>query len=578
MYQKDRKGTMTKEGSGRVAIWKHLGLIHCYTLECNYNTGPILNRLGRCLASAAPDETGRLTPPGTFAGPHWIDLAGSSGTPMHMSSSSPVSFNSNPPVTHTSTFQMLCFPQRYTPAHFEEVGRALLIAMLDHSQTNPWPRIATLAGPNSDIGIGNIPTLIGMPEFAHMRALKDWVRKFVRGLSHSTAGGGVHASSSSCKPLNQRGTQSQSLPLTNHNRAMSDRYSVTGGMPQRLSRTSKSATHSKLTPVSIGTPSFTTAAPASTATQSISFTAPSTNQINTSPQQLQQQQQQQEQYQPRNTSSSHPRTPLNPIRTHRTHPSYSVASGSKSCAMKTPDSPRLRTHTKAKWTNSTGDLQVNMLGTQLSEGLNLGDDSLSTSVTLSRESRTRPTPVESTMIEGVTLSGKMSFSEANASNNDGEKKSISQNKLGTIVEPKRAPTRSKNCSFPWTANKSLVGFEGEKKQQACSVPPTSNRSVTQRRGDETSNASTTLSEARHVKRRQIKLAESILTSYVVNSRQRRSAQFPSNSARAGGYLWSRNMRTGGNGNLSVCGESVSKTNSTSQNNPRHSNAVSILVI
>lgn len=39
MYQKDRRGSLTKEGSGRVALWKHLGLVHCYTLECNYNTG-----------------------------------------------------------------------------------------------------------------------------------------------------------------------------------------------------------------------------------------------------------------------------------------------------------------------------------------------------------------------------------------------------------------------------------------------------------------------------------------------------------------------------------------------------------
>lgn len=42
MYQKDRNGNYSKEGSGRVAINKHFGLTHSYTLECNYNSGSLL--------------------------------------------------------------------------------------------------------------------------------------------------------------------------------------------------------------------------------------------------------------------------------------------------------------------------------------------------------------------------------------------------------------------------------------------------------------------------------------------------------------------------------------------------------
>lgn len=34
---------MSREGSGRVAVYKLFGLIHSYTLECNYNTGRIVN-------------------------------------------------------------------------------------------------------------------------------------------------------------------------------------------------------------------------------------------------------------------------------------------------------------------------------------------------------------------------------------------------------------------------------------------------------------------------------------------------------------------------------------------------------
>jgi hypothetical protein len=44
MYMKDRKGE-SKEGSGRVAIFKATNMIRAYTLECNYNTGKIVNNL-----------------------------------------------------------------------------------------------------------------------------------------------------------------------------------------------------------------------------------------------------------------------------------------------------------------------------------------------------------------------------------------------------------------------------------------------------------------------------------------------------------------------------------------------------
>lgn len=36
---------MSREGSGRVAVLKLTGLIRSYTLECNYNTGRLVNVL-----------------------------------------------------------------------------------------------------------------------------------------------------------------------------------------------------------------------------------------------------------------------------------------------------------------------------------------------------------------------------------------------------------------------------------------------------------------------------------------------------------------------------------------------------
>ncbi|XP_061481919.1 cytosolic carboxypeptidase-like protein 5 isoform X2 [Rhineura floridana] len=95
MYAKDKRDGQSKEGSGRVAIYKASGIIHSYTLECNYNTGRSVNTV-----PAACHDNGRATPP-----------------PLPM------------------------FPSKYTVELFEQVGRALAIAALDMAECNPWPRI-----------------------------------------------------------------------------------------------------------------------------------------------------------------------------------------------------------------------------------------------------------------------------------------------------------------------------------------------------------------------------------------------------------------------------------------------------
>uniref|UniRef100_A0A670HZ50 tubulin-glutamate carboxypeptidase n=1 Tax=Podarcis muralis TaxID=64176 RepID=A0A670HZ50_PODMU len=95
MYAKDKRDGQSKEGSGRVAIYKALGIIHSYTLECNYNTGRSVNAV-----PAACHDNGRATPP-----------------------------------------PLPAFPSKYTVELFEQVGRALAIAALDMAECNPWPRI-----------------------------------------------------------------------------------------------------------------------------------------------------------------------------------------------------------------------------------------------------------------------------------------------------------------------------------------------------------------------------------------------------------------------------------------------------
>lgn len=37
MYASDKSDGLSKEGSGRVALYKHTKIPLCYTLECNYN-------------------------------------------------------------------------------------------------------------------------------------------------------------------------------------------------------------------------------------------------------------------------------------------------------------------------------------------------------------------------------------------------------------------------------------------------------------------------------------------------------------------------------------------------------------
>ncbi|NWI52002.1 CBPC5 protein, partial [Calyptomena viridis] len=95
MYARDKRDGQSKEGSGRVAVYKALGIIHSYTLECNYNTGRSVNRIpGAC------HDNGRASPP--------------------------------PPPA---------FPSRYTVELFEQVGRAVAVAAPDMAEGNPWPRI-----------------------------------------------------------------------------------------------------------------------------------------------------------------------------------------------------------------------------------------------------------------------------------------------------------------------------------------------------------------------------------------------------------------------------------------------------
>lgn len=115
MYSKDKRDGSSKEGSGRVAIYKATGIVHCYTLECNYNCGRTVN----CLPPATCDS-GRATPPPAPG-----------------------------------------FPPKYTQEIYEEVGRALAVAVLDMNNSNPWTRLP-------------------LSEFSSLDSVRNWVKRFIK--------------------------------------------------------------------------------------------------------------------------------------------------------------------------------------------------------------------------------------------------------------------------------------------------------------------------------------------------------------------------------------------------------------
>lgn len=96
----DMKKGLTAEGSGRV--WSYLthGIIHSYTLECNYNMSKIGNEV-----------------PPTAGEPCGVTI-------------------DNPQSAVETTL-----PEKYTPSSYHSVGRACIIAMLDIRNRNPCSRI-----------------------------------------------------------------------------------------------------------------------------------------------------------------------------------------------------------------------------------------------------------------------------------------------------------------------------------------------------------------------------------------------------------------------------------------------------
>ncbi|XP_043492312.1 cytosolic carboxypeptidase-like protein 5 isoform X2 [Polistes fuscatus] len=94
MYLIDKRDGMSREGSGRVAVYKMTGLIRSYTLECNYNSGRLVNIVPARIRDGI-----------------------------------------------SKTINHLFVPPKYTPTVFEAVGAALGPSILDLTNNNPNSRL-----------------------------------------------------------------------------------------------------------------------------------------------------------------------------------------------------------------------------------------------------------------------------------------------------------------------------------------------------------------------------------------------------------------------------------------------------
>ncbi|KAG8036661.1 hypothetical protein G9C98_003983 [Cotesia typhae] len=138
MYLIDKRDGMSREGSGRVAVYKMTGLVRSYTLECNYNSGRLVNTIPARIRDLAFKSTGHMF-----------------------------------------------MPPKYTPTVFEEVGAALGPSILDLTNSNPNSRLPnsqyrSLRGVKSYLKltyVNNLTSAINKPRSKHQsiheNALKD---------------------------------------------------------------------------------------------------------------------------------------------------------------------------------------------------------------------------------------------------------------------------------------------------------------------------------------------------------------------------------------------------------------------
>jgi hypothetical protein len=118
MLKRDKKG-VSREGAGRVAIYRECpGLVHSYTLECNYCCGAKLNKLEERFnleRRAFLSESEAVMDPRSAL------------------------YQPFPCPTDSDLYQV-----RFSLPILHDIGRACLIAVLDLIHVNPDPRVSSI--------------------------------------------------------------------------------------------------------------------------------------------------------------------------------------------------------------------------------------------------------------------------------------------------------------------------------------------------------------------------------------------------------------------------------------------------
>lgn len=139
MISKSKRDGLSKDGTGRVALYQETGLVHCYTVECNYSTGRILNHISPIAA---------------------LEKEGARGMEKRA-------------LRRMKPKKSLRAPPKYTIEIFQEMGEAIAVSLLDFYEINPYSRIPRSPHRNMNRLRGSVTRYVSSKKFRKHSKKKD---------------------------------------------------------------------------------------------------------------------------------------------------------------------------------------------------------------------------------------------------------------------------------------------------------------------------------------------------------------------------------------------------------------------